>query len=150
VALWETARPHHEAALKGNPSNPVFRRHHGNDLRSLCNGYVGLGDHAKLAATVEDLARLAPDPANDAYAAVCVLCTCVTLANRDAHLDGDKRQKLVGSYGDRAMAQLRQAIARGWKGGAYVLARDAYLNSLRARDDFRKLVGDLEKARARQ
>jgi len=61
-----------------------------------------------------------------------------------------KRKELALTYGDRAMAQLRQAIARGWKGGANVMKRDTYLNPLRARVDFQKLLAHLEAGSAKQ
>jgi tetratricopeptide (TPR) repeat protein len=146
VALWEAARPYHEAAVKANPRNPLYRAFYGNDLWSLCNAYLGLGDHARLSATAEDRSRLGADPTNHAYDAVCFLCKCVLLAEQDTRRDAAERKRLARGYGDRAMAQLRQAIGRGWRGGTYVLTRDPFLNPLRGRDDFKKLLADLQAA----
>src|SRR5262249_48940010 len=144
AAILEAARPHHEAALEANPQNPIYRGFYGNNLRILSNCYRNLGDHAHLATTAEDIARFGPDPANNSYDAVGFLCDCMLLVDEDTQLDQSKRKELAQNYGDRAMTQLRQAIARGWKGGADTLKRDSYLNPLRTRDDFQKLLTELE------
>jgi hypothetical protein len=51
-------------------------------------------------------------------------------------------------YADEALESLRAAVALGY-GNGEKLRRDPKLRPLRARDDFKRLVADLEAARAR-
>jgi tetratricopeptide (TPR) repeat protein len=144
VALLEQARPHHQAALKANPKNRTYRQFYHNNLRTLAVSYLGLAAHARLATTADELARFGHDPANDTYLAACYLARCVTLAGKDAQLDEARRKELAKAYADRGLALLRQAVARGYKNTAQ-LKKDPDLQPLRARDDFKKLLADLER-----
>ncbi len=143
VPLLEQARPHHQAALAADPNSPTYRRFYRNNRWALAQSHLGLGDHARLAAAADELARAAFDPANDTYNAACFLCRCATLAGRDGRLDGARRQELATSYADRALALLRQAVARGYKDAAH-MKQDADLRPLRGREEFRKLLAGLE------
>ena len=51
----------------------------------------------------------------------------------------DKQQE----YTDRAMEMLKQAVQAGWKDVAHI-QQDTDLDPLRNRDDFKKLVEELE------
>jgi hypothetical protein len=55
------------------------------------------------------------------------------------------RHQQAQSYGDRALAALRQAVAKGYKDAAS-LKKDPALDPLRQRDDFRQLLAELEAA----
>src|SRR5262249_2154170 len=59
-------------------------------------------------------------------------------------LPAAKRTELAKSYGDRAMETLRQAVAKGYKDAAN-LKKEKALDPLRSRDDFKKLLAELEK-----
>jgi serine/threonine-protein kinase len=50
-------------------------------------------------------------------------------------------------FADQAMEALRQAVAEGWQNLPWI-KRDPDLDTLRSRDDFRRLIDDLEKAQA--
>src|SRR5262249_28144254 len=100
-------------------------------------------DHAYLALVADDLAGVGYDPANDTYNAACYLSRCVTLAEKDGKLDEDKRKQLAASYAGRALAMLRQAVARGYKNVAR-LKKSPDLQPLRERVEFRKLLAELE------
>jgi tetratricopeptide (TPR) repeat protein len=52
----------------------------------------------------------------------------------------DKKQE----YADCAMQLLHQAVKAGWKDAAH-MTKDTDIDSLRGREDFRKLIGELEK-----
>ena len=65
------------------------------------------------------------------------------LADKDAKLDETKRKALAQGYADQALAQLRQAVARGYKDAAH-MKQDPALEPLRAREEFRRLLADLE------
>jgi serine/threonine protein kinase/tetratricopeptide (TPR) repeat protein len=143
VVLLDQARPHQQAAVTASPKNPKYLLYSRNNLITLAQSHRNLADHVQLAMTADDLARLGNDPANDAYFAACILCTCVTLAEKDAQLDEVRRRELAQTYADRALALLRQAVVSGFKDAAHIKTnRD--LEPLRAREEFRKLLADLE------
>jgi hypothetical protein len=143
VALLDQARPHFQAALKADPKNPTFRMGYRDHLVALAQNLLGLADHARFAATADDLAGFGYDPAGDTYHAACLLCRCVPLADKDARLAEVRRKELARSYADRALALLRQAVARGYKDTAR-MKQNPDLKPLQARDEFRKLLADLE------
>jgi hypothetical protein len=70
-------------------------------------------------------------------------------AERDTKLPEARRQELARSYGDRAVAALRQALANGYKDIAH-LKKDKDLDPLRRRDDFQKLLREVEPARPKE
>jgi serine/threonine protein kinase/tetratricopeptide (TPR) repeat protein len=139
----EKARPHNKAALKANPKNPKYRQAYQLNLRALAWARFGLADHARLATTAEDLARFGFKPATDAFNAALYLCLCVTLAEKDSQLASDKRTELAQYYTERALLMLRQAIARGFK-DTPSLKKHRDLNPLRGRQEFKKLLAELE------
>ncbi|HEV3448170.1 MAG TPA: serine/threonine-protein kinase, partial [Gemmataceae bacterium] len=143
VALLEVARPHHEAALKVNPKHPTYGNYYRNNLWVLADCRLALADHARLATTADELARFSYDSANDTYNAAGFLGRCVTLAEKDTQLAGPRRKELAQSYAERAMLLLRQAVAGGYKDQAHI-RKDPHLEPLRGRDDFKKLLADLE------
>jgi serine/threonine protein kinase/tetratricopeptide (TPR) repeat protein len=143
LSLLEQARPHHQAALKASPKNPTYRLFYRNNLRALASGHVGLADHARAAATADELARFGHDRVAETYRAACYLGRCVTLAGKDARVDEARRQELAQTYADRALALLRQAVAGGYKDAARMRTEPA-LGPLRARAEFNKLLFGLE------
>ena len=52
--------------------------------------------------------------------------------------------KIAKEEADKAMTWLTKAVAAGWKDAEHI-KKDADLDSLREREDFKKLVADLEK-----
>jgi serine/threonine protein kinase len=143
VKLLDEARPHHEAALKANPKNPTYRNYYRNNLSNLAESRVGLGDHGRLAATADELARFGYDPPNDTYTAACFLSRCATLADKDALLDEAARKESSAGYADRALALLRQAVGRGYKNAVH-MKQNPHLEPLRSRDEFKALIAELE------
>jgi tetratricopeptide (TPR) repeat protein len=143
VALLEQARPHHLAALKANPKDAAYRQFYRNNLWNLARNYRALADHARLAATADELAQFAVAPANDPFVAACHLGCCVTLADKDAQLPEARRKELAKRYADGALALLRQAVAAGFK-DADRLNKNPDLEPLRGRAEFKKLLADLK------
>jgi hypothetical protein len=82
--------------------------------------------------------RLAGDTrdAVDLYNAACASALYVPLAD-----DPESKNRCV----ERSMQLLCQAVAQGYKNAAH-MKRDADLDALRQRDDFQKLLADLEAA----
>jgi serine/threonine protein kinase len=143
LALLEEARPHIETALKARSKDPEFRETYRDHLEALAATRRGLGDHAQLATTADELAGFGYQPARDTYNAACLLSTCVTLADKDDRLANAKRRELAQTYADRALAMLRQTVERGFTDVAQ-LKKDPDLEPLRARGEFGKLIADLE------
>ncbi len=143
LTLLAQARPHNDAALAANPQRPQYRLCHRNNLHAVAQCYVGLADHSRLAATADEVARFGYDPANDTYVAACMTCNCVELAARNTGLDEIRRNELAASYTERALALLRDAVARGFK-DTEQLRENPDLKPLRRREEFRKLIAELE------
>jgi serine/threonine-protein kinase len=90
---------------------------------------------ARAVAAAELLADNARFP-DDLYNAACGYALCVPLADKP-----ETKER----YAARAVELLRQAVAKGFKDAAQV-KQDNDLDALRQRDDFNKLLADLEAA----
>jgi len=143
VPLLEQARSHLLAALEVSSEHPTSRRFYRDNLRLMARCYLDQGDHPRLVPIAEELARFGYDPAKDTYSAASLLGRCMTLADKDSRLVEAKRRELSQSYADRALALLRQAVERGYKGAAH-MKKDSDLEPLRTRKEFQKLLADLE------
>jgi serine/threonine-protein kinase len=142
--LLDSARPHHEAALKADSRNMKYKGHYRNYLLVLSDSRLGLGDHAVAAITAGKLAQLALDPKEDCYASASVFSRCAPLGEKDTKLSESKRKELVKAYADQAMGMLRQAVKAGFKDAAQI-KKDTGLDPLRGREDFKKLIAELER-----
>src|SRR5262249_32265590 len=83
------------------------------------------------------------DRAVDAYDAAGVLALCVRIVEKDDKLDAPKRQAEMQFYADQAMTMLQGAVANGYKNAAR-MKKDNDPDALRQREDFRKLLAELE------
>jgi hypothetical protein len=90
---------------------------------------------AKAVAAADLLADNAKEPGH-LYDAACGYALCVPLADK-----AETREK----YAARAVALLRQAVTKGYKNAAH-MKEDTDLDAIRQRDDFKKLLADLEAA----
>src|SRR5262249_29170594 len=142
--LLERARPHHEAALSAYPRNITYRQYYRTNLLVLSLSLLGLGDHAAAAHAVGKLAQCAFNPSEDRYNSACLLSRCVPLAEKDTKLPESKRKELVKAYADQAVDLLGQAVKAGWKDAAH-MKKDTDLEPLRGREDFKKLIAELER-----
>jgi tetratricopeptide (TPR) repeat protein len=136
-------RPHHLAALKANPRHPTYRQSYRNHLNALAQVHAGLlerEDAVRTAETIRDLGWNAP---GDAYDAACLLSLCAPLVAEHDKLDATQRKEVAQFYGDAAMKLLRDAVSKGYKDVAHV-KKDTDLDPLRQREDFRRLVAELE------
>jgi tetratricopeptide (TPR) repeat protein len=136
-------RPHHLAALKANPRHPTYRQFYRNHLMVLTEAHAGLlepEDAVRTAETVRDLGWSAPA---DAYDAACSLSLCIPIVAKHDKLDDKGRKGAAQFYGAAAMKLLRDAVSRGYKDVAR-MKKDADLDPLRQRDDFKRVVEDLE------
>ena len=139
-------RPHHLAALKANPRHPTYRQFYRNHLNVLTEVHAGLleqEDAVRTAETCRDLGWNAPA---DAYDAACFLSQCIPIVAKHDKLDDKQRKEAAQFYGDAAMKLLRDAVSKGYKDVAH-MKKDTDLDPLRQRDDFQKLIAELERGR---
>ncbi len=104
------------------------------------------GDHARATEEAEALVRQGDLPAL-VYNAACVFSRAVAGADHDTKLSYTDRNHLKARYADRAMEYLRQAVAKGWRRPS-IMKVDRDLDPLRAREDFQKLLAELEASSA--
>ena len=81
------------------------------------------------------------------YNFACVYSMSSAAAAKDAALPASEREKFADQYGRLAVELLERAHTAGSiaAGLGDYLKRDTDLDALRARDDFKKLVGELDK-----
>jgi serine/threonine-protein kinase len=139
----EESLPHHEAALLANPRHPEYRENYRGSVFALIQACAGVGDSAAALQMAEKRLKLGWDPASDAYDAACALARCVGIVEKDNQAPTESRDRQTRLYGDRAIAMLRDAVAAGYKDHVH-MKKDTDLDSLRQRDDFKKLLAELE------
>jgi tetratricopeptide (TPR) repeat protein len=143
LRLLEEGVPHHQAALRANPRHPDYRASYRTNRETLAETLLDLGRHSAAAVAAEQLLQAAVSPAGDAYNAGCFLARCMPLAQKDGQLPQARQQELVKSYGDRALAALRQAVRHGYRDAAH-MKKDTDLDPLRDLVDFQALVREVE------
>jgi tetratricopeptide (TPR) repeat protein len=118
--------------LSSKSEQPSFRA-------GRANSQAQAGQVAEAVAEIEELTKQSQDGtpdspkwnANQWYDFACV---CAVASGKLV----DKKQE----YADRAMRSLHQAVKAGYKNAAH-MAKDADLDPLRDRDDFKKMLADL-------
>jgi tetratricopeptide (TPR) repeat protein len=136
-------RPYHLAALKANPRNPASRKFYRNHLSVLTEVHAGLLAQEDAVRTAETCRDLGWNPPADAYDAAGFLSRCIPIVAKHAKLDDKQRKKAAQFYSDAAMKLLREAVSKGFKDLA-LMKQDTDLAPLRQREDFKKLVAELE------
>jgi serine/threonine protein kinase/Flp pilus assembly protein TadD len=142
-AYLDEARPHHKAALKANPRHSEYRQHYRNNLATLIVANAGLGDPAGAKQAAEQLRDLGGGLSSNAYDAARCLVRCIPLVRGDARAPEEERDQQAAFYGDEAMKLLRDSVARGYRDAAH-MGSDVGLAPLRQRDDFKKLLAELQ------
>ena len=141
--LLEEAVPYHQAALKASPGHPAYRNFYRLNRWRMAETLLELKDHVGAASSAGQFLETAVDPPRDSYTTACLLAGCVRLAAQDDRLSEIKRQELVTTYGDSALAALRQAIAKEAT-EVIQMAKDPSLEPLGSRPDFQKLLAELK------
>jgi tetratricopeptide (TPR) repeat protein len=139
----DQAPPYHQAALNANPNEPECQQSFRNYLFTLVKSSAGTGDHTAALRAAEKLRDLSWDPPGTAYDAGCALALCAAIVGQADRGTKEDRAKQARFYSDKAMAMLRDAVAKGFKDGSH-MKEDPDLASLRAREDFQKLLARLE------
>jgi serine/threonine protein kinase/tetratricopeptide (TPR) repeat protein len=107
-----------------------------NTLRlKRASNLINMKDHARATADAQVVAESAKATAEDLYNAACVYALSARFAAHDI--------TRAEYYASRAVLLVRRAQANGYKDLAQ-LKKDKDLDALRSRDDFRKLLAELE------
>jgi hypothetical protein len=93
------------------------------------------GEHIQPVAEANAVAEDKDVQADSVYNAACVCALASSSVKKDP--------KLAEQYATRALELLRQAVAKGFKDVAH-MKQDTDLDGLRGRDDFKKLMAQLE------
>jgi tetratricopeptide (TPR) repeat protein len=136
------AVPHRQVPLKVGPKDSLYLLYF-REIRTL----MASSFHVRASQVADQLSSLDYNTAANTYNAACLLAQCVCVVEKDAELAEAKRQGLVQSYTDRALATLRQAVQNGYNDVAH-MKKDTDLDPLRSNPDFQKILRDLE-ARAK-
>ncbi len=142
-AYLDEALPHHQAALKANPRNSTYRRDYQKNLYTLARANAGLLSQANVVRAAEKIRDQGWNPPTNAYDAACALALCVPIAEKHDELDSAKRRAAMKYYADLAMDMLRDAVKKGYRDAAH-MKKDKDLDPLRDREDFKKLLAELE------
>jgi serine/threonine protein kinase len=145
--LLVEAIPYHQAALQANPQHTDYRHYYRSNLVELTHSCAGQGDRPAALAAATKRRDLGWDSANDAYEAAWTLAQCIAIVEKDDRLDAPKRRAEMQFYADQAMAMLLGAVAKGYKDIEH-MKKNKDLDLLREREDFKKLVAELEAKQA--
>ena len=138
--LLQEALRFQQAVLAGNPQDAAYRE----AILTRAEGLLLLGDHAKAARLVTDLAGAAPSGWPEAPHAAGLLAGCMRLVLEDSNLGSEGQRRLEAkNYGDQAVQLLRQAIAKGFQDSGYL--ESPVFQPLRSREDFQALLAGLTK-----
>jgi serine/threonine protein kinase/tetratricopeptide (TPR) repeat protein len=102
-----------------------------------------IGERTRATSEVDAVASQEGLSEVNLYNIACFFSQGSAQADKDTKLSPADRSRLKTHYANRALEFLRQAIAKGYENLA-VLKTDKDLDSLRSRQDFNKLVQDVE------
>src|SRR5262249_49134671 len=100
-------------------------------------------DAAGCLAAAAEYEALKRTDAGSLYDAVCNRAVCPAVIPEDPKTSGADAARLAQEQADLAMAWLHQAVAAGYKNAGH-MKQDKDLDALRERDDFKKLLADLQ------
>jgi tetratricopeptide (TPR) repeat protein len=130
-------------AVQLDPLHPDYAPALRTAYLGLLNSLVELKDHGGLAKRAEEMANVFPKNPKDLFLAVACFVNAGTFAAQDKRLSQAKRTELARTYHDQAMKFLQLAVAVGFNDVAR-LNQGPIFEILRSRDDFMKLLKDLE------
>jgi serine/threonine-protein kinase len=133
VAIWDRA-----IQLAAGDDRTVYR---GRRAATLARA----GDYARAVAEADEVSKTAKLPGNVCYGLGCAYALSAAAVRKDPGLDPVERQRSAEQYATRAVIVLRRAWdTAGWSPVVAFWKTDADLESLRERDDFKKLLADVE------
>jgi serine/threonine protein kinase len=102
-----------------------------------------LGKVTEAIATVRDLRRILPAHPQNYYQMASAVSLCIPAIAKGKNEPTDQDRAQQRQLGDQAMEDLRYALVLGYSDVEH-LKKDPNLDPLRSRDDFKKLVLELE------
>jgi hypothetical protein len=126
------------AKAPGRPGIAPAHTRHATSLR--LRHFQKVGDPAGCRATAALWEKLSRPDAESLYTAACF--RAVTAAVQ-AKSPGPNAARLADADADKAMELLQKAVKAGWNDAAHMKKHDD-LKLLREREDFKKLLSDLE------
>lgn len=133
-----------EKILRQDPKHPAAPLFLHNMRRERALTLLGMGEHARAEAEAEALVARSPAGTDSLLTAARVFALSYVAAKDHAKLSQPQREELANRYGARAVDLLRLAAKKG-SNNADKLRADQDLRSLRGRDDFKELLGELER-----
>src|SRR5262249_53157545 len=141
--LLKEALPHHRAAIRNPQLRFDNRKSYSNTLLVLGTVERELGDRKAVLAVAEQLLAGMMEPAIDLFNAACMVSTCIRIDEKDSKLSETERKQLSRADADRAMELLGQSVKAGFNDVVH-MKNDTDLDPIRGREDFKKLIADLE------
>ena len=102
-----------------------------------------LKDCAGVRGTAEMWEKLNRSDANSLYNAACMRAVTAAILTVDPKIAGADATKIASEEADRAMAWLHKAVTAGFKDAGHMVM-DTDLEALRGREDFEKMLAELE------
>lgn len=134
----------YHATLAANPKESISRQSIRHAYQSLIWTLICQGDHVEAARRTEDFIGHA-EGWRDWHSAAAHLAHCVRIARDDKRVAEVDRSKLADAYGKQSVQLLREAVKRDYS-DAELLKKDEIWNAVRAREDFKGIVQNLEAA----
>ncbi|MCI0463339.1 MAG: protein kinase [Gemmataceae bacterium] len=131
-------------ALARVPQSGAYRGTLTSHHRLLLEIELAAGRPAEAVATTLERRQLWPRDGNELYRVAVDLARALALVGKDRESLSPEQQAQRARYGDQVVETLRQAIAAGF-GDLQRLREDAYLEPVRSRGDFQKLLADAGK-----
>jgi serine/threonine-protein kinase len=132
-----------ERLYQSNIRNPDYRLAISYAYWTLCAVHIDRKDHRAAAESVAAYQRIEPNEYEEAFESIGFLCRCVQLSRNDPSLAAAQREALARAYSDRAIDALRAAVRYGFRDAKLLKTAPVY-QPLRARDDFQRIVRDVE------
>jgi eukaryotic-like serine/threonine-protein kinase len=133
--LLEEGIREERAALASNPqARDSLRRH----LAILASLDLDRKAHAEAAKSAEELLRVASDLPSARAEVARLMVRCIPMASADTRITEARRAVMAGTYADRAIALLREAVESG-DPEVDRLLRDSAFDPIRTRDGFKAL-----------
>ena len=142
LALYQQAIRHQAFALERDRERALSRQYLGNHLDSKGRLLCHLKRPAEAALAFLDCARLEPDQPQRQYQAALGLILAARAAE-GRNTDRSAAEIETQKYLNEAVELLRRAVAKGYK-NVEKLKQDASLDCLRGRDDFQRLIAELD------
>jgi tetratricopeptide (TPR) repeat protein len=145
----EAAKAHRQAidlqkiAFGKEPAQTLYRERLDTHLQNLARLHRELGHPAQAVALSQERHGLWPDQPDKLFAVACDLASCVPVVGKGKSELTPREQTERDKYADQALAVLAEAVTCGFKDSKQLRAEPAF-QGIRERDDFQKLLRDVE------